>query len=265
MTQQMELVGRYKQLRQVGLAFNMQLTKTLSKSEIHEGGRKLGILKNDTLVLDNEDEIAILMDFCLHDVRRHGINAIDRFLSQPTPPLDSDKTLILRGKYGARFSLFMVEATEPGVGVHVRDVLYDEDVFLTDIGFSTSAKVGLVIAFRLMTVDGINMTTGAALPLVVVPSSDRAEFFRVFAAQFKKIVAPSNSPDERSEFVASMIRACLQKGAASRVRYNDPEPRPRSSQPATRVISAQQTRVGRNDPCPCGSGKKFKHCCYGRS
>jgi uncharacterized protein YecA (UPF0149 family) len=20
-------------------------------------------------------------------------------------------------------------------------------------------------------------------------------------------------------------------------------------------------RIGRNDPCPCGSGKKFKHCC----
>ena len=20
-------------------------------------------------------------------------------------------------------------------------------------------------------------------------------------------------------------------------------------------------RVGRNEPCPCGSGKKFKHCC----
>ena len=22
-----------------------------------------------------------------------------------------------------------------------------------------------------------------------------------------------------------------------------------------------QARVGRNDPCSCGSGKKFKHCC----
>jgi len=22
-----------------------------------------------------------------------------------------------------------------------------------------------------------------------------------------------------------------------------------------------QTRVGRNDPCPCGSGKKYKKCC----
>ncbi len=23
-------------------------------------------------------------------------------------------------------------------------------------------------------------------------------------------------------------------------------------------------RIGRNDPCPCGSGKKFKHCCLGK-
>jgi len=23
-------------------------------------------------------------------------------------------------------------------------------------------------------------------------------------------------------------------------------------------------KVGRNDPCPCGSGKKFKHCCLNR-
>lgn len=24
------------------------------------------------------------------------------------------------------------------------------------------------------------------------------------------------------------------------------------------------TKVGRNDPCPCGSGKKYKNCCYGK-
>ncbi|WP_250657833.1 YchJ family protein [Alkalimarinus coralli] len=27
------------------------------------------------------------------------------------------------------------------------------------------------------------------------------------------------------------------------------------------VESAGQTKVGRNDPCPCGSGKKYKKCC----
>ena len=24
-------------------------------------------------------------------------------------------------------------------------------------------------------------------------------------------------------------------------------------------------RVGRNDPCPCGSGKKFKQCCWAKA
>ena len=27
---------------------------------------------------------------------------------------------------------------------------------------------------------------------------------------------------------------------------------------------AEEERVGRNDPCPCGSGKKFKKCCMGK-
>ena len=35
-----------------------------------------------------------------------------------------------------------------------------------------------------------------------------------------------------------------------------PEPR--------RPAAGVSQRVGRNQPCPCGSGKKFKHCCCGR-
>src|SRR5271166_3949038 len=26
-------------------------------------------------------------------------------------------------------------------------------------------------------------------------------------------------------------------------------------------IAAKGARPGRNDPCPCGSGRKYKHCC----
>ena len=33
-------------------------------------------------------------------------------------------------------------------------------------------------------------------------------------------------------------------------------------QPRAKVIDlAVRTKVGRNDPCPCGSGKKYKKCC----
>ena len=31
--------------------------------------------------------------------------------------------------------------------------------------------------------------------------------------------------------------------------------------PKTDPIRKAATEVGRNDPCPCGSGKKFKKCC----
>ena len=30
-----------------------------------------------------------------------------------------------------------------------------------------------------------------------------------------------------------------------------------------RTVVRSSPKTGRNDPCPCGSGKKYKHCCYG--
>ena len=31
--------------------------------------------------------------------------------------------------------------------------------------------------------------------------------------------------------------------------------------PPVEPIQADAGKVGRNDPCPCGSGKKYKQCC----
>ncbi|HET6883492.1 MAG TPA: DUF1186 domain-containing protein [Pirellulales bacterium] len=33
----------------------------------------------------------------------------------------------------------------------------------------------------------------------------------------------------------------------------------------TQTIVSENPRIGRNEPCPCGSGKKFKKCCGGRN
>jgi hypothetical protein len=38
-------------------------------------------------------------------------------------------------------------------------------------------------------------------------------------------------------------------------------PAPEPPTPKTVHNSAQSAKVGRNDSCPCGSGKKFKRCC----
>ena len=59
---------------------------------------------------------------------------------------------------------------------------------------------------------------------------------------------------ERGEFKRHQERSRFQRHAG-RWYYVDGEvPKPQTQRHAA-------PRVGRNDPCPCGSGKKFKKCC----
>ena len=39
----------------------------------------------------------------------------------------------------------------------------------------------------------------------------------------------------------------------------------REDSPVERAeVPARRVKIGRNEPCPCGSGKKYKRCCYGK-
>jgi len=262
MTRHAEVLARYKHLRQVGLELNNRLVETVSRSVIDEGGKKLGILKGDVLALDSEDEIAVLMDYCLHDVRRHAVNAVERYLAESPPAPESDEWILLQAMRQMRYSLFAVEATEPGVGVHVRDLLRDEPLFLVDVGFSRTASVGMVLAARVMAPEGIGMTTGAALPVGVLSPAECGRFLAGLKATFKGMDFGNLSPEEASELAATVIRTCLQQGAAERIEYVEPGHGCRPGRAPEALPSAR--RIGRNDACPCGSGRKFKRCCGAR-
>jgi uncharacterized protein len=64
-------------------------------------------------------------------------------------------------------------------------------------------------------------------------------------------------PEQRKKVIASMAA-----GLVGAYRYFRQHGRPdaRSGGPEPRRTGS---KVGRNDPCPCGSGKKYKHCCGG--
>ena len=224
MPQHAELLPRYKHLRQVGLELNNRLVKTLSKSTLEEGGKKLGIFKNNAITLDTEDEISVLMDCCIHDLRRQGKNAIEHYLAESPPAADSDEMVLLQALRQARFSLFVVEAVEPGVGVHVRDLLRDEPLFLVDVGFSRSTPLGMILAARVMAPEGIGMTTGAALPIGALPPGDRGRFLQDKVTRFKDADFRNLSPEEASELATTVIRNCLQHGAAEHIKYVEPAP-----------------------------------------
>ncbi len=46
-----------------------------------------------------------------------------------------------------------------------------------------------------------------------------------------------------------------------RIRASLPGEDEESLPPPVETIRSEEKTVGRNDPCPCGSGKKYKKCC----
>jgi hypothetical protein len=53
--------------------------------------------------------------------------------------------------------------------------------------------------------------------------------------------------------------SCAERDLAKKVAGNRGE-----SDEGRLVASGGKKKIGRNDPCPCGSGKKYKRCCYGK-
>ena len=63
-------------------------------------------------------------------------------------------------------------------------------------------------------------------------------------------VVPRTQPIERVQ-VANPISAGLQDGVKKTT----------VTRRATTTVVRDGAQIGRNDPCPCGSGKKYKNCC----
>lgn len=80
--------------------------------------------------------------------------------------------------------------------------------------------------------------------------------------EFKKGLKglPGEFSLEEIENAFRKMQSMIGRGnAAPPAKDPDPEPQPRL-QPFLRT----EKPTGRNDPCPCGSGKKFKKCCLGK-
>jgi preprotein translocase subunit SecA len=101
-------------------------------------------------------------------------------------------------------------------------------------------------------------------------AADRAVFLQTLAAAFQDTDFHHLTPEEASELSSTVIRSCLGQGVAEHIQYRTPgAPAGGAGAPATHsrpapmrpAPAAPAPHIGRNDPCPCGSGKKFKHCC----
>jgi hypothetical protein len=224
------MVAEYTRTRAISKALNNRLVETLSRSVLDEGGKKLGILRGDTLMLESEDEIAILMDLCIYNVRRQGLNAVERFLEKSPPPEDSDEMRILQGMRKAWYSLFQVTQVFPGRGVEASDILYERTTFIMDVSFSQSVVPGAMLATRVVPLKDFTMTGGAALP---IPDAAALTAIQRQAAEVVKrchiTTLQGLTAEQDAELTATIIRGCLQEGAASMIAYEDPGAQRRST------------------------------------
>ena len=75
-----EILDRYRAARAMSRDLQIRMIKELPKPALPECAKKLGLVKSGTLIINQDDEIAIAYDYCLHHFRRAGKNVIERTL-----------------------------------------------------------------------------------------------------------------------------------------------------------------------------------------
>ena len=219
-----ELIDRYKQVRAVGRDLNLNLVKQLPKAAVPECGKKLGIYKAGTLILNNDDEIAILYDYCLYHYRRGGKNVIERYLENSPPQPDSTEMAILQAMQASYYSIFKVMGIQAHQGASLIDLTTDKTLTLLDIGLSETGSPGLVLAGRVLPFADFNMSSGTLIPLPESVYTDKiVPIFRKYSKTDKLGNKPLLSTGQQAALTAEIIRVSLHAGGEDNVFYTDME------------------------------------------
>ena len=219
-----DLIEHYKQVRAFGRDLNLTLIKQLPKVAVPECGKKLGIFKAGTLILNNDDEIAILYDYCLYHYRRGGKNTIERYIDNSNPLPDSMQSTVLQAMLASFYSIFRVIEIIPNQGARILDLLTNREITLTDISLSETGYLGLTIAGRIEPFAEFHMSSGTLIPL---PDGVYEEKITPIIKKFFKTDDPSQmavlSAGQEASFTAEIIRISLHAGGEDNVFYTDME------------------------------------------
>jgi hypothetical protein len=217
-------LAEYKRLRQKSRDLNSLLTKLLPKSALMDGAKGLGLRKGRLISFGNEDEISVLIDYCLYSFRRGGKTVMEKYLENSPPPEWSDEMILLRAMVRSFYSIFVVKGIERGRGVTLHDVLRDFHFFLMDVGIGSTAARDMLFAGRVLPLPDFCMTSGAFLPLDLDLAKEivRAIPDRYLAKEDDegRLILP-----HRTEAVLSarIIRKALKRGYMETMTYMETE------------------------------------------
>jgi hypothetical protein len=194
------------------------------KSVVPEYGKKLGIAKAGTLIINNEDEIAILYDYIFHHFRRAEKTVIDRYVETTPPASESPEAELLGAMQKSYYSLFRVERIKPRQGAVLHDLLTDASLDLMNVSLSDTGEPGIILAGRILPFGDFAMSSGTMIPVSeavyqqhITPVLDK------FLNDKARDTHPLLPSAQEAAFVAQIIRAALREGGEDNTFYTDIE------------------------------------------
>jgi len=212
------------------------------------------------MIFDEEDDVGLLADFAIHEHEAGRVVVERRMTAAET---SDEERVVLAAMLRSRFTLFGVTEIVPDVGAQALDLLSEEPFLLADVNLSETGQRGIIMAAHLLPFEPFVMTSGAPLPF-------DPELARLLLAGMRaRSVGPADLAalpvSARAQLALNLIGLARRRPEMLRSAMNATESGhgflPWDS-PA-QLSQGPARRVGRNDPCPCGSGKKFKKCCLG--
>lgn len=212
------IVQRYQRQRRVTRRLMHEAMQLLTKNDLEQSAKALGLWRRGVVVLDHEDLSGVMMNYALLEVRHRGLTTVERFRADRSL-YDPDEAATVDLLCRSQFRLLEVHRRAGKACLEATDQLTGKGGTLVDVNFGKTGRAGLVLATHVWDLaDDYWMTTGAS-----VAYSEAAEQLvarRIHSICHCKLVDwPKLGPRQRSAVTALLIRSCLDAGSAERLRY----------------------------------------------
>ncbi len=156
------IIEKYKEYRKISKELNNKIMdKCLDPDVFKKSARLLGAARGDTLILDNEDELNILMDFALREYKINKQSTVEIYREKVGWENEIEKEILdaFISSYTSLFKITSISKAEKSL--ILEDILNKKDnIKIIDRALSKSAIPGLLVFIRVIPFKDFNFGSG---------------------------------------------------------------------------------------------------------
>ncbi|MEA3411516.1 MAG: hypothetical protein U9R74_08245 [Pseudomonadota bacterium] len=216
-----EVYERYLRFRAVGKKLHTELVPLLRRKEIFRCAKELGLLRKKTLIFADENDLSVLMDYCIHNPSG-GKSCIDIHIERSSPEPDSDEMMSLLALRESFFSILRLTGIEKGFLCHATDFLRSRNIVLIDVGFGATGQPGVMLSTQLKRLPGTEyyMTTGAPM---LISESHAIDELNTILMTFREPISNGSLSRAQSAYICKRATRSLLRQDNSGLMLADPD------------------------------------------